>query len=240
MTRIEVLNAIINHNKVHNYLEIGVNRGKCLFNIKGAEKRFAVDPFFNFNLWKKVKAVAKNSDNLKNNYFEITSDTFFLNNRTLLQNNPIDLAFIDGLHTYKQALNDTLNTLEYMPETGIVVLHDCNPLDELAAYPANSIDDARKELGSHPNWNNIWNGDVWKTVVHIRKNHPELSAFVLDTDHGLGFVYKKEREKLPAFFDVIGNIDELGYEFFDKNRMELIGLKPVEYFKDFLKNNSLR
>ena len=234
MTRIEVLNAIIYKKNVKNYLEIGVNRGKCLFNIKGAENRFAVDPFFNFNLWKKVKAVAKNSDNLKNNYFEVTSDDFFVQNKTLLQKNPIDLAFIDGLHTYSQALKDALNTLEFMNDGGIIVLHDCNPLDELAAYPANSIDDARIALEHHPNWKNIWNGDVWKTIVHIRKNHPELTAFVLDTDHGLGFVYKKDREQLPAFFEVIGNINELGYEFFEKNRLELIGLKPVEYFADFL------
>ncbi|GAQ48786.1 hypothetical protein FPK15_contig00017-0040 [Flavobacterium psychrophilum] len=53
MTRIEVLNTIINKKNVKNYLEIGVNRGKCLFNIVGPENRFAVDPFFNFNLWKK-------------------------------------------------------------------------------------------------------------------------------------------------------------------------------------------
>lgn len=235
MTRIEVLNAIIDKKNVVNYLEIGVNRGKCLFNIKGAKKRFAVDPFFNFSLWKKVRAIAKNADNTKNQYFEVTSDAFFLENKDILKNNPLDLAFIDGLHTYDQALKDTLNALKYMGDNGIVILHDCNPLDELAAYPANSIDDARKDLQNHPNWKNIWNGDVWKTIVHIRKNHPELTAFVLDTDHGLGFVYKKDREILPPFFDVIENINELGYEFFEKNRIELIALKPVEYFQDFLK-----
>ena len=51
MTRIEVLNAIIKKKNVANYLEIGVNRGKCLFNIVGPKNRFAVDPFFNFNLF---------------------------------------------------------------------------------------------------------------------------------------------------------------------------------------------
>ncbi len=236
MTRIEVLNSIIADKNVTNYLEIGVNRGKCLFNIKGGTNRYAVDPFFNFNLWKKFRAIIRNSDNLKNKYFESTSDSFFLHFERMLVKNPIDLAFIDGLHTYEQSLKDTLNTLKFLDQNGIVVLHDCNPLDELAAYPANSIDDARKDLQNNPNWKNIWNGDVWKTIVHIRKHHPELTAFVLDTDHGLGFVYKKERGALPAFFDVIGNIDELGYEFFEKNRIELIGLKPVAYFKDFIKN----
>lgn len=235
MTRIEVLNAIIEKKSVKNYLEIGVNRGKCLFNIKGSEKRFAVDPFFNFNLWKKIKAIAKNSDNLKNDYFEVSSDAFFKENKPLLSENSLDLTFIDGLHTYKQSLKDTLNTLNHLDEKGIIVLHDCNPLDELAAFPANSIDDARKELANLPNWKNIWNGDVWKTIVYIRKNHPELTAFVLNTDHGLGFVYKKKREELPQIFNTFNDIDNLDYQFFDTNRNNLIDLKPVDYFKEFLK-----
>lgn len=236
MTRIEVLNAIITTKKVKNYLEIGVNRGKCIFNIKGAEKRFAVDPFFNFNIWKKIKAIAKNADNLKNDYFEVTSDVFFEQNENLLLKNRIDLAFIDGLHTYQQCLNDVQNTLKYLDINGIIVLHDCNPLDELAAFPAVSIDDARRQLGNNQDWKNIWNGDVWKVIVHIRKHHPELTAFVLDTDHGLGFIQKKKSKSVPHFFDVLENINDLGYEFFDKNRIELIDLKPVSSFNDFLKS----
>lgn len=236
MTRIEVLNAIIEKKIVKNYLEIGVNRGKCLFNIKGPEKRLAVDPYFNFNLWKKIKAIAKNSDNLKNEYFEVTSDTFFIENKPFLQNNKIDLAFIDGLHTFEQSLKDTLNTLKHLNENGVIVLHDCNPLDELAAFPANSIDDARKELANLPNWKNIWNGDVWKTIVYIRKNHPELTAFVLDTDHGLGFVYKKERTNLPEIFNTFDAIADLDYAFFEASRNDLIDLKPVGYFDEFLAN----
>ena len=236
MTRIEVLNAIIKNNNVKNYLEIGVNRGKCLFNIKGPEKRFAVDPFFNFNLWKKVKACVKNADNFKNDYFEITSDNFFKSNQNLLQKNILDLTFIDGLHTYQQSLNDTLNTIKYLNKNGIIVLHDCNPLDELAAFPSESIDAARAALQNHKDWKNIWNGDVWKTIVHIRKNHPELSAFVLNTDHGLGFVYKKTRDNLPEIFNSFTNIENLDYAFLDKNRNELLDLKPVSYFEDFLKD----
>jgi hypothetical protein len=236
MTRIEVLNAIIQKKNVKNYLEIGVNRGKCLFNIKGPENRFAVDPFFNFNLWKKVKACVKNAENYKNQYFEVTSDKFFSQNQDLLNNNKLQLTFIDGLHTYQQSLQDTLNTLKYSTSDAIVVLHDCNPLDALAAYPAESIDVAREELKDHKDWKNIWNGDVWKAIVDIRKNHPELSAFVLDTDHGLGFVYKKANTKLPEIFTSISSINDLEYEFLDKNRSDLLDLKPVGYFEEFLKS----
>ena len=235
MTRIEVLNALIKKKNVKNYLEIGVNRGKCLFNIKGATKRFAVDPFFNFSAWKKFRGIILNFDNLKNSFFEVKSDDFFKQNVALLNENKIELAFIDGLHTYEQALNDTLNTLKFSDENVVIVLHDCNPLDALAAHPAISIDHARAELKDHKDWKNIWNGDVWKTIVDIRKNHPELTAFVLNTDHGLGFVYKKQRENLPEVFNSISQIGSLDYDFFDKNRNDLIDLKPVSYFEDFLK-----
>ena len=234
MTRIEVLNAIIKKKNIQNYLEIGVNKGKCLFKIKGAKNRYAVDPFFNFSTWKKVRGILLNTDNLRNTFFEVTSDSFFTQNKQLLQSNKIQLAFIDGLHTYKQALADTLNTLQNATDDVVIVLHDCNPLDAVAAYPAQSIDQARAELKENPNWKNIWNGDVWKTVVDIRKNHPDLTAFVLDTDHGLGFVYRKKRGSLPAVFDSIDTISTLDYAFFDKNRNDLIDLKPVSYLSTLL------
>ena len=234
MTRIEVLNAIIKKKNIQNYLEIGVNRGKCLFNIKGAKNRFAVDPFFNFSTWKKIRGIVLNTDNLRNTFFEVTSDNFFNQNQSLLQSNKIQLAFIDGLHTYEQALADTLNTLKNATDDVIIVLHDCNPLDALAAHPAISIDHARAELKDHKDWKNIWNGDVWKTIVAIRKNHPDVTAFVLDTDHGLGFVYKKQRTNLPDVFNSINDIASLEYDFFENNRADLIDLKPVSYFDTFL------
>ena len=56
----------------------------------------------------------------------MTSDDFFAKNQILLSENKLDLTFIDGLHTYKQSLQDTLNTLKHLDEKGIIVLHDCN------------------------------------------------------------------------------------------------------------------
>ncbi|MDR3273616.1 MAG: class I SAM-dependent methyltransferase, partial [Flavobacteriaceae bacterium] len=228
-TRIEILNHIIKVKDTTNYLEIGVNRGKCLFNIKGAKRRFAVDPYFNFSIIKKWRYILKNPNNFKNKFFEITSDDFFKNQADMLKKTPIDLAFIDGLHTFRQSLKDTLNVLQYSTNEAIIVLHDCNPLDEIAAYPAESIDNARKQLGTHKKWKNIWNGDVWKTIVYLRKNHPELTVFVLNTDHGLGFVLKKgSNKKLPEIFNSIGTsieeIEKLDYSFLERYRVDLLNL----------------
>ena len=186
-------------------------------------------------MWKKVRACILNPHTLKNDYFEVTSDAFFAENKALLEANILDLAFIDGLHTFEQSLLDTINTLKYLDDNGVIVLHDCNPLDALAAHPAISIDHARKELENHKDWKNIWNGDVWKTIVYIRKNHPELSAFVLNTDHGLGFVFKKPQGQLPEIFNSIDSIDTLDYDFLAKNREDLLDLKPVSYFESFQK-----
>lgn len=68
-----------------------------------------------------------------------------------------------------------------------------------------------------------------------QKNHPELSAFVLNTDHGLGFVFKKPQGQLPEIFNTINSIDTLDYDFLAKHREDLLDLKPVSYFESFLK-----
>ena len=236
ITRVQVLNYIIKNYDVENYLEIGVNRGKCFFNIIGAKNRYAVDPYFNFSFIKKIRYLYKNPHNFKNKFFEMTSDQFFEDHHTLLKKNPINLTFIDGLHTYQQSLKDTLNALKYSSEKGVIILHDCNPLDKIAAYPAANIEEARIKLSSHKNWKNIWNGDVWKTIVFLRKNHPELTVSVLDTDHGLGVVQNKpSNEVLPSVFNSIitEDIPNLDYTFLDTYRNDLLNLCSIY---NFLKN----
>lgn len=233
ITRVDVLNYLIKVYDVKNYLEIGVNRGKCFFNIKGAKQRIAVDPYFNFSFIKKIRYLVKNPHNFKNKYFEMTSDRFFDMHHKFLKNNPINLTFIDGLHTFSQSLKDTLNSLKYLSDQGIIILHDCNPQDKIAAFPASNIEDARIKFSSHKSWKNIWNGDVWKTIVFLRKNYPELTVSVLDTDHGLGVVKKiPTQEVLPPIFDSIANEDipQLEYSFLASHRKELLNLVPIEIF----------
>jgi hypothetical protein len=58
----------------------------------------------------------------------------------------------------------------------IIVLHDCLPVD---VYIVEREDNhaRRLKLSSKPQW---WAGDVWKTVVALRKFHPDLVMLVLD------------------------------------------------------------
>jgi len=77
-----------------------------------------------------------------------------------------------------------------------------------------------------------WNGDVWKTIVHLRSYHDDLNIFVLDCDYGLGIVTKGRPENNLNYS--AQEITKMSYRHLDKNRRELLNLKSPEYFCDFL------
>lgn len=86
-----------------------------------------------------------------------------------------DLIFIDALHTYKQVLVDFDNSLKCLNDGGCIVLHDCLPTKEKHQLPTKQ----RRH----------WTGDVWKAMVRIRQKEG-IRSFVLDTDWGLGIVFR--------------------------------------------------
>ena len=66
--------------------------------------------------------------------FRKTSDDFFsLDAHKVFKENKIDVAFIDGLHTYEQSLRDAVNCLKYLNKGGLHYIHDCNPQSEEAS-----------------------------------------------------------------------------------------------------------
>ncbi len=154
MHRIEVVQKIINKINGKLYLEIGVEFGTLFFRIKAREK-IAVDPEFRFSLKKKIYKFLFEA---KSKFFETTSDDFFLSNSDLFSAKPIDVAFIDGLHTYKQSLKDIENCFKNLNPKGVIIVHDCNPL---SAAAANSSEEEAKKMDD---WSGIWNGDVWKAI----------------------------------------------------------------------------
>lgn len=96
------------------------------------------------------------------------SDDFFASNRETF-----DLVFIDGLHLAEQVLKDVEHSLAVLRPGGVVVLHDCLPLNSVAQYRRRA------------SW--FWNGDVWKAFVEIRR-WPHVDAATCLIDHGLGVV----------------------------------------------------
>jgi len=223
MDRLFILQTLMKQKKLSNYLEIGVFNGHIFFKVKSNFK-IAVDPEFRFDFGRKAGKTIINPFNLFNKYVEKTSDDFFEQDaKLLLAQKKIDIALIDGMHEYGFALRDVENTLRYMSDDAVIIMHDCNPLTKEAAL---SFDEwkARDFAG-------VWNGDVWKAIVHLRSLRNDINVFVLNCDFGLGIITKRKPENMLGFS--IGEIKSFSYEDFDKNRTQWLNLKPENYFYEF-------
>ena len=218
MTRIDFINSIVKLNS--NYLEIGVRNGENFFNIKSKNK-IGVDPNFFFSKRFLIKSLLK-TYNWNYKIYHKTSDNFFDNEADLIYNRKnIDVAFIDGLHTYKQSLNDALNCLRYLNNDGYIIFHDCNPLTAEAADP------------QIPQGAINWNGDVWKVIYHLRKYENYFHCFTLDFDEGIGVLKIKD----PSYLKIIDKItpdpqiQKLTFNDLEADKQNLIGLQNFESTK---------
>lgn len=231
MDRIEIIQKLIDTTGAKRYLEIGVQHGFCFLEIR-APRKIGVDPAFNLN-WKYVlKKYLLNPYNLFNRYFKCESDQFFQSRQEWLKKNKLDIVFIDGLHTYEQSLKDVYNSLKHLNEGGFIVMHDCNPPSESAALPVNSFDEFLSK--KKPEWKREWCGDVWKTIVHLKKHHSELDVFVVDCDYGIGIISpnKQMLNVNPVLTD--SEIETLNYSVIQNNKSEAINLKSPGYFNNYI------
>lgn len=227
MNSVDVIQRIIDKKMSHTYLEIGVADGASFFPIK-ARQKIAVDPNFTFSKKIKIKWSLKNFHNIAARYYESTSDSFFANARLSY---PLDVVFIDGLHTYRQSLKDVNNSLSNLNEDGVIVMHDCNPPHAAAAYPADSHHlPASLNL---PGWTGEWCGDVWKTICHLRSQRRDLKIFVLDCDYGLGIITKGETDNCLNLTK--DDLDKMTYDDLAADRTNLLNLKDRSFLIEFLK-----
>ena len=202
-----------------NYLEIGVENGHMFFRVRSSFK-IAVNPRFLFDFSRRLGKSLINPYNFNNQYFEKTSDAFFAQDaQRVFVAKKLQLALVDGMHDYPFALRDVENSLSYMQENGVIVMHDCNPQTVAAA-------------GRFEDWKTgEWNGDVWRTIIHLRSQRPDLTVFVLDTDQGLGIVTRQKPNSMLDFTP--DQIQALTYDELTRNRATWLNLKPAAYFYEY-------
>ena len=223
MNRSEVIQKIINARRARNYLEIGVEHGATFLSVR-ARRKVAVDPHFQISRRRRFKTLLRN---LNAEYHATTSDEFFQSARCTAR---FEVAFIDGLHTYRQALRDVENTLNALAAGGVIIMHDCNPPTAAAAHPGKSP--AEVAALNLPGWDWSWCGDVWKTVCHLRIQRRDLNIFVLDCDFGLGIITRGTPES-PLNLS-LAELKNLTFADLEKNRQHFLNLKPESYFAEFL------
>src|SRR5215831_10398822 len=152
MDRLKVLKTLMRQKKLRNYFEIGVFNGHIFFRIKSTFK-IAVDPDFVFDRLRQIGKILVNPYNLFNRFFHKTSDAFFAEDAAkIFAEKNVEISLIDGMHEYVFALRDVENTLKYLSENGVIVMHDCNAETKEANCSFTEWK-ARNFAGT-------WNGDV--------------------------------------------------------------------------------
>jgi hypothetical protein len=138
------------------YLEIGTFTGRSLSKI---DCNFvAVDPQF------RLKAPLSHPGATQMHMFQQTSDDFFASDFAERNEIRFDFAFLDGLHHYEVLLRDFMNAEMLMAKGGVIALHDCCP---------SSVEMTGREKIEGP-----WTGDVWKTLLILMRNRPDLDIHV--------------------------------------------------------------
>ncbi len=219
--RIYVTQKIIDHLQAHTYLEIGIREGDSFLPIE-CPRKIGVDPR------PMHPKIAGHIDGQKIMYFQKTSSDFFRESDHLFSTQKIDVALVDGEHSFRQSLLDVESILGHISPHGILIMHDCNPPRAIHATPIEKLPEARKS----PDWDKYWTGDVYKTIIYLRIKRRDLRIFVLDCDWGLGII-SRGRSGADIHFSK-EEISNLPFSFFSKNRKRLLDLKSPEYFFDFL------
>jgi hypothetical protein len=223
MERTDVVQAFVDGRGLRIYLEIGIRSGHTFLRIR-AGRKLAVDPSPRLGTFKRIRWWLRNPSNLRSRMFRMTSDEFFSGHAGLFADSGLDIAFIDGLHTYQQSLRDVENCLALLNAGGVILMHDCSPPSEAAAAPAGSPDEAAQS--DLPGWEGMWCGDVYKTILHLRSRRRDLRVSVLDCDNGVGVVEPGQPESMLDLS--LETIRALGYLDLEANRREWLNLKSPE------------
>jgi len=156
----EVLARLHSELQPKRYLEVGVDLGATLTLARSAELAIGIDP---------VQQPLKYAISAGTRLFHSESDAFFATHtaQAILGGRGLDLAFIDGMHRFENALSDFSNVERWSEPSGAIVLHDCVPLTSITASRE------RRSI--------FWVGDTWKTVLALARYRPELRIRTIRT-----------------------------------------------------------
>lgn len=106
--------------------------------------------------------------------YRMTADAFFASHDPIaILGDPVEIAFLDGLHLCEFLLRDFLNTERFCRPDSIIVMHDCLPIEWPMAERQPGTPPLRPEVG------NAWTGDIWRTALALRRHRPDLSITAL-------------------------------------------------------------
>jgi hypothetical protein len=201
-----LLKLIHNHLRPRTYVEIGVHSGASFALARADTLRVGIDPI--------LPATQPAAPSEK--YFAVESDTFFEQNdlREILDGQPVDIAFIDGMHRFEFALRDFMNLEQFCTGESVILIHDCYPYN--AEVASRVIPADINEVG--------WTGDVWKLIVCLKRYRPDLCVSVAHSPpSGLGIVTGLDPESSvlrDRYTEIWAALGELSYSYLDSRKDE--------------------
>lgn len=205
-SRTELLNYLIQTRQLSDYLEIGVYDFHNFHQIQVQSKQW-VDPHPKGYY---VSYIIPSLTVEQKDGYCLTSDDFFLSKYPT----KYDLIFIDGLHEAEQVKRDIQNSTRVLKPNGVIVCHDCNPMDV--------------EMATHTPTSPVWYGTVWKGYCEFMiENSADFYHYTVDIDCGCGIIIpRKEHIETPPITDELN----LSWEEFVERRVELLNLISWETF----------
>lgn len=181
----EVLKRIHELLRPRTYLEIGVEHGTTLALAVHSQHVVGIDPI--------PRPPALPLPGVTRLY-HTTSDEFFARHRReqIFGEEPVALAFIDGMHWFEYALRDFCNVERWCAPASTVILHDCLPVAGVAA--------------SRERQTTFWVGDTWKALECLLHERADLVISIVPC-HPSGLVVVQNLD--PTSTRLSSRLDEL-------------------------------
>ena len=207
----QLLHRLQHYLKPRTYLEVGVFKGSSLRLVAPEVIAIGVDP----------EPILQHPPGPNQRVFSETSDHYFETHdvRAEMGGQPIDFAFIDGMHLFEYALRDFINLERLCAPDSTIVVHDCYPLDRKTAE--------RERVTM------FWSGDIWRLILLLKKYRPDLEIHTIATPPtGLGMI----RNLDPASRVLADNLERICAEFkaldytvLDEGKQEKLNLFPNDW-----------
>ncbi len=192
------------------YVEIGVHTGGTFRLMCPGTRGVGIDP----------RPQIRHAINTTARIFAETSDEFFAtHDLTAVLGGPVDLAFIDGLHVFEQALRDLVNLERHAGPDATILVHDCYPIDAASAE--------RERRTAR------WSGDVWRLIVALRRFRPDLSVTtVAAAPTGLGVVRGLDPSNTvlaDRYDEIVAELLALPYSEIEGRREDELAVIPNDW-----------
>jgi len=217
------IQKLIDTMKYKSYMEIGVASGSTWKKIV-SDTKIAIDPRFAFD-W---KGSALTGEYL----YEMTSDEYF---RILPRSIEVDIAFIDGLHTFDQVLKDILNVISILSPNGVILLDDTVPIDEFSAMTDQFTAVASRKAVMGSSAHISWHGDVYKSLFFINDFMMRWDfATIINDGNPQTLLWRSNGEtKRKSICGSLEHIESMSFEQWGKIKNVLPELSESDAFQKF-------